>query len=155
MRIAVSLASALALSACQDRTIEDPLDPADELVATASTGSMFHLTDSDLTDLTSRADAGDADAAFRIAQHYSWGGGTGNDPASDEADRAAELRWLRRAVKLGHPYAGHNLRFAEADDACRRTMGLPDSSPERRAAHRLRQAADGVACDRPWKREVD
>jgi len=116
---------------------------------------MFHLTDSDLTDLTSRADAGDADAAFRMAQHYSLGGGTGENQDSDEIDRAAELKWLRRAVELGHPPARHNLSFAEADDACRRTTGMPDSSPERRAAHKLMQQTQGVACDRPWKREID
>lgn len=149
------LASVLVLAACEDRTIEDPLDPTDQLVATESTGSIFNLTDAELADLTSKAEAGDAEAAFRIAQFYSLGVGMGDDPASGGADRAAELKWLRRAVELGHPSAGHNLSFAEADDACRRTTGLPDSSPERRAAHRLMQKANGVACDRPWKREIE
>lgn len=156
MRNVIGLAAILMLTAaCQGpepsgaqpkpSSSEDPA-PAEDQIAEASTGTVFYLSDRERSQLESRANAGDGESANRLAQFYSLGGGASDDPATDEADRAAELKWLRRAAELGHDSARHNLKFVEADEACRRTVGLPDTSPDRVAANLLRQEVHGAAC---------
>ena len=148
----------LSLSACFVTLLIAAWEPTprqDEQVAEASTGTVFDLTPAEMMSLEQKALAGDADAAFRLSNFYTLAGGEGDPNVDEPHDKEQAIRWLRLADSLGHPDAGHNLKFLLADEACARTEGMPDTSAERKAAHRMKKATQGVACDRPWFRDME
>jgi len=136
---------AVSLAACE------PTANHEDEAALESTGTVYHLTREERTALEQKAIAGDADAAVRLAEFYEYSGGE----ADHNLDMEQAIRWLRLADSLGHPDAKHDLEWLLAAQACTRTTGMPDTSAERKAAHRMRKAAQGVACDRPWLREIE
>ena len=66
-----------------------------------STGSTYWLNELERSQLADKADLGDKDAAFRLAQYY----------AFLELDSEKERHWLERAARAGHIVAQHNLSF--------------------------------------------
>ncbi|WP_370234432.1 hypothetical protein [Brevundimonas sp.] len=139
----------LLLAACE------PAPYQDEQVAEASTGTVFDLTPAEMMSLEQKALAGDAHAAFRLSNFYTLAGGEGDPNIDEPHDKEQAIRWLRLADSLGHPTARHNLEFLLADEACASTEGMPDTSVERKAAHRMKKATQGVACDGAWLREIE
>lgn len=94
---------AIALTACAAHPANFPPPPevpdivVDDPVC-ACCGGL--LSASELAEQMARAEAGDANAAFRVAWHYA--------SAEDATQRA---HWRRRAAQLGHPVAQYNLWF--------------------------------------------
>jgi len=67
----------------------------------ASTASTYWLGDAEKYELSHKADKGDKDAAFRLAQYYSF----------VEFDGDKEQYWLERSASSGHAIAQYNLAF--------------------------------------------
>ena len=61
----------------------------------------FALTDAQRAELVTKAEAGDAEAAFRLSLYYTFA-------SSDDVQRT---RWLTAAAKAGHVVAQHNLAY--------------------------------------------
>ena len=61
----------------------------------------FALTDAQRAELVAKAEAGDAEAAFRLSLYYTFA-------SSDDVQRT---RWLTVAAKAGHVVAQHNLAY--------------------------------------------
>ncbi|MGH8039157.1 MAG: hypothetical protein ACREPD_15565 [Stenotrophomonas sp.] len=120
-----------------------------EDVGSATPGERQLLSDDQIKAEEAKANAGDADAATRLANHYQWAMGDG-----DRADL-----WLEKAVELGDHYAMLNLssklsaRQNEPD--CKRAERLlilvletkPDKKVEQDARHDLRLLREGVSGD--------
>ena len=68
------------------------------------------LCGSDLADLRSRAEQGDADAQFELGSMYYWGEGV-------PADNAESVRWYQLAAEQGHTRAQLILGLRSSDDA--------------------------------------
>ncbi|GGC20195.1 tetratricopeptide repeat protein [Pseudoduganella buxea] len=66
-----------------------------------STGSTYWLSKFERSQLTDKANRGDKDAAFRLAQYY----------AFSEFDNEKEQHWLERSARAGHTAAQYNLSF--------------------------------------------
>jgi len=85
--------------------------------------------ESDLAELQSQAERGDADAQLRLGLHYS--NAKGKAP-----DFALAVRWYLKAAEQNHPLAQFNLAVM-----CARGQGMqPD---EAAAANWMRRAAEG------------
>jgi TPR repeat protein len=67
----------------------------------ASTASTYWLSGAEKSTLLDKSNKGDKDAAFRLAQYYSF----------IEFDSAKEQYWLERAATAGHAVAQYNLAF--------------------------------------------
>ncbi|OBU64196.1 hypothetical protein A9K58_17815 [Stenotrophomonas maltophilia] len=81
-----------------------PERPVVELDGSIATDSGAELDDKQLLALTGRADAGDAEAAFRISRHFESKGTAGSSHM-----------WLVYAAALGHPIAQYNVFFMLRD----------------------------------------
>lgn len=81
-----------------------PDRPKVELDGPIATDSGAELDDKQLRMLVRRADAGDADAAFRLSRHFEGKGVAGNSHM-----------WLVYAAALGHPIAQYNVFFMLRD----------------------------------------
>lgn len=81
-----------------------PERPVVELDGSIATDSGAELDDKQLLALTGRADAGDAEAAFRISRHFEGRGTAGSSHM-----------WLVYAAALGHPIAQYNVFFMLKD----------------------------------------
>lgn len=93
----LTIAVSLLLSACS----EPPRSLSDQPATEGNTGTAFVLSRSDKAENEALALAGDADAAFRLAQHYGMAGGDSglaNDPENDVENK----RWLKVAIENGH-----------------------------------------------------
>jgi len=88
-----------------------------------SSGKIYGLDEAQRTELARKAEAGDAEAAFRLAQHYTF----------SQSDADQRLRWLSVAARLGHRTAQHNL----ASDLSR------DGKDLTQAAHWAAEAGKG------------
>jgi hypothetical protein len=66
-----------------------------------SSARSFALTDTQRAELAAKAEAGDAEAAFRLSLYYTFS-------SSDDVQRT---RWLTVAAKAGHVVAQHNLAY--------------------------------------------
>ncbi|WP_286068381.1 hypothetical protein [Stenotrophomonas sp. 57] len=77
-----------------------PDTPKVELDGPIATDSGVELDNKQLRTLVGRADAGDADAAFRLSRHFEGKGVAGNSHM-----------WLAYAAALGHPVAQYNMFF--------------------------------------------
>jgi TPR repeat protein len=93
----LAIAASLLLSACSEQAYPLPDQPAEA----GDTGTVYVLTPSEKAEKEALALAGDADAAFRLAQHYGMAGGdTGR--AGDPKNAIGEDRWLKVAAANGH-----------------------------------------------------
>ncbi|WP_099545346.1 hypothetical protein [Stenotrophomonas maltophilia] len=81
-----------------------PDRPKVELDGSIATDGGAELDDKQLRTLVGRADAGDADAAFRLSRHFEGKGVAGNSHM-----------WLAYAAALGHPIAQYNVFFMLRD----------------------------------------
>ena len=66
-----------------------------------STASTYWLSEADKSNLSDKSDKGDKDAAFRLAQYYSFVDFNGDK----------EQYWLERSATAGHAVAQYNLAF--------------------------------------------
>ncbi|WP_418116947.1 hypothetical protein [Variovorax sp. 350MFTsu5.1] len=66
-----------------------------------SGAQSYALTDAQRAELITKAEAGDAEAAFRLSLYYTF-------TSSDDVQR---IRWLTIAAKAGHVVAQHNLAY--------------------------------------------
>jgi len=71
-----------------------------------SGGQIHALDDAQRSDLARKAEAGDAQAAFRLAQYYTF----------TQADKVQRTRWLAVAAKAGHATAQYNLASELSSD---------------------------------------
>lgn len=71
-----------------------------------SSGQIYGLGEPERAELAKKAEAGDAEAAFRLVQHYTF----------TQDDAAQRERWLLVAARLGHATAQHNLAVELARD---------------------------------------
>ncbi|QBL40926.1 hypothetical protein MG068_10535 [Stenotrophomonas sp. ASS1] len=81
-----------------------PDRPKVELDGSIATDGAAVLDDKQLRTLIGRADAGDAEAAFRISRHFEGKGMAGSSHM-----------WLVYAAALGHPIAQYNVFFMLRD----------------------------------------
>ena len=79
----------------------DKPDAAPASSSPISGAQSYALTDAQRADLAAKAEAGDADAAFRLSLYYTF-------VSSDDDQR---IRWLSIAAKGGHVVAQHNLAY--------------------------------------------
>ena len=107
-KLAVLLPLLLNLSvsyATENQTMDTP-DAAPASSSSSSSSPIsgaqsYSLTDVQRAELVTKAEAGDAEAAFRLSLYYTFA-------SSDEAQRT---RWLTVAAKAGHVVAQHNLAY--------------------------------------------
>lgn len=106
-KLAVLLPLLLNLSASY-ATENQAMDKPDAGPASSSSSSSpisgaqsYALTDAQRADLVTKAEAGDAEAAFRLSLYYTFS-------SSDDVQRT---RWLTVAAKAGHVVAQHNLAY--------------------------------------------
>jgi hypothetical protein len=72
-----------------------------------STASTFNLTKAEIDLFTTKANGGDSEAAFRLAQHYTFAG-----HSIEKTERKnKKMQWLEVAAKNRHPIAAYNLAF--------------------------------------------
>jgi TPR repeat protein len=71
-----------------------------------SGGQIHALDDAQRSDLARKAEAGDAQAAFRLSQYYTF----------THADKVQRTRWLAVAAKAGHATAQYNLASELSSD---------------------------------------
>lgn len=81
-----------------------PDRPIVELDGSIATDNGAELDDKQLLALIGRADAGDAEAAFRISRHF-----------EDNGTIENSHMWLVYAAALGHPIAQYNVFFMLRD----------------------------------------
>jgi len=86
--------------ATENQTMDKP-EAAPTSSSPISGAQSYALTDAQRADLAAKAEAGDAEAAFRLSLYYTFA-------SSDEAQRT---RWLTVAAKAGHVVAQHNLAY--------------------------------------------
>lgn len=109
----LAIAASLVLAACSEQPGSLPDLPAEA----GDTGTSFALTSSERAEKEALALGGDADAAFRLAQHYGMAGGdTGR--TGDPENAIEEDRWLRVAVARGHGPARLKLALNVVDEDC-------------------------------------
>jgi len=89
-------------------TENQAMDKPDAAPASSSSSSSpisgaqsYSLTDVQRAELVTKAEAGDAEAAFRLSLYYTF-------VSSDDVQRT---RWLTAAAKAGHVVAQHNLAY--------------------------------------------
>ena len=103
-KLAVLLPLLLNLSASyatQNQTMDTP-DAAPASSSSPISGAQsYALTDAQRAELITKAEAGDAEAAFRLSLYYTF-------TSSDDVQR---IRWLTIAAKAGHVVAQHNLAY--------------------------------------------
>ena len=79
-------------------------EPAEEKVDTPApstdSGVVFDLRPDERRALEASANAGDSEAAFRLAQYY--GISCGPDGRCDPEDHKQSRAWMQRAASLGH-----------------------------------------------------
>lgn len=104
-KLAVLLPLLLNLSvsyATENQAMDKPdAAPASSSSSPISGAQSYSLTDVQRAELVTKAEAGDAEAAFRLSLYYTFA-------SSDEAQRT---RWLTVAAKAGHVVAQHNLAY--------------------------------------------
>lgn len=131
-----------ALLVCSLATNCGPMPESDiEPSTDASSLTVFDLHPDEMERLSALATAGDADAAFRLANFYSMAGGEGDPNVNDAHDQAQERRWLKLAAQQGHRVAKRNLAFNLTKDDCpkaRRLMNEIAQSAE--SPNELREA---------------
>ena len=89
------------------------------------------LDDTQLDQLRQKAEKGDAEAAFRVALHFS------------SADNRQQHRtWLHRAAELGHPVAQYNIWFNLRDSKTCSDQLAALAWLERSAAQGFREAKE-------------
>ncbi|MET3396217.1 hypothetical protein ABIC33_006900 [Variovorax sp. 1140] len=87
--------------ATENQAMEKP-DAAPASSSSPISGARsFALTDTQRAELAAKAEAGDAEAAFRLSLYYTFA-------SSDDVQRT---RWLTVAAKAGHVVAQHNLAY--------------------------------------------
>jgi len=87
--------------ATENQTMDTP-DAAPASSSSPISGAQsYALTDAQRAELITKAESGDAEAAFRLSLYYTF-------TSSDEAQRT---RWLTVAAKAGHVVAQHNLAY--------------------------------------------
>ncbi|WP_432726113.1 tetratricopeptide repeat protein [Variovorax sp. W6] len=86
--------------ATENHAMDKP-DAAPTSSSPISGAQSYALTDAQRVDLAAKAEAGDAEAAFRLSLYYTF-------VSSDEDQR---IRWLSIAAKGGHVVAQHNLAY--------------------------------------------
>ena len=105
VKLAVLLPLLLNLSASyatQNQTMDTPdAAPASSSSSPISGAQSYALTDAQRAELITKAEAGDAEAAFRLSLYYTF-------TSSDDVQR---IRWLTIAAKAGHVVAQHNLAY--------------------------------------------
>jgi len=109
----LAIAASLLLCACS----EQPRPLPDQPVEAADTGTAYALTSSEKAEKEALALAGDADAAFRLAQHYGMAGGD-SGRTGDPENAIEEDRWLKGAVAGGHGPARLRLALNVVDEDC-------------------------------------
>jgi len=86
-------------------TENQAMDKPDAAPASSSSpisgAQSYSLTDAQRAELITKAEAGDAEAAFRLSLYYTF-------TSSDDVQR---IRWLTIAAKAGHVVAQHNLAY--------------------------------------------
>ena len=88
--------------ATQNQTMDTPdAAPASSSSSPISGAQSYALTDAQRAELITKAEAGDAEAAFRLSLYYTF-------TSSDDVQR---IRWLTIAAKAGHVVAQHNLAY--------------------------------------------
>jgi TPR repeat protein len=96
------LALALSISYATENTSMDNDTPASPSSGSPSSGAQsFALTDEQHAALAAKAETGDAEAAFRLSQHYGF----------LRQDYTQQRHWLSIAAKRGHAVAQHNLAY--------------------------------------------
>jgi len=103
-KLAVLLPLLLNLSvsyATENQTMDTP-DAAPASSSSPISGAQsYALTDAQRAELITKAESGDAEAAFRLSLYYTF-------TSSDDVQR---IRWLTIAAKAGHVVAQHNLAY--------------------------------------------
>lgn len=105
--------------------------------AAAPMNQGYVLTLAEQERLAKKAEAGDASAAFVLAEHFSVGTG----------DYEQYRKWLRRAADLGHPTAEYSLGYAlmkEGNLGEARVRLLNVTRGTRKGDEQLRQLAESV-----------
>lgn len=97
------LISALAFLGLASCAIEPTEEKADQPASSTDSGAEFDLRPEEREALEASANAGDAEAAFRLAQHH--GISCGPDGRCDSDDRRQSRAWMQRAAVLGHEAA--------------------------------------------------
>ena len=101
------LVPALALLGLVSCTGEPAEVKADRPASSSDSGVVFDLRPDERLALEASANAGDAEAAFRLAQYY--GISCGPDGRCDPDDRRQSRAWMQRAASLGHEVAASYL----------------------------------------------
>lgn len=91
----------LAVSYATENHAMDKPDAPSTSSSSISGAQSYALTDAQRADLVAKAEAGDAEAAFRLSLYYTF-------VSSDDDQR---IRWLSIAAKGGHVVAQHNLAY--------------------------------------------
>ena len=87
--------------ATENQTMDTP-DAAPASSSSPISGAQsYALTDAQRAELITKAESGDAEAAFRLSLYYTF-------TSSDDVQR---IRWLTIAAKAGHVVAQHNLAY--------------------------------------------
>ena len=87
--------------ATENQTMDTP-DAAPASSSSPISGAQsYALTDAQRAELITKAESGDAEAAFRLSLYYTFA-------SSDDVQRT---RWLTAAAKAGHVVAQHNLAY--------------------------------------------
>lgn len=139
----LSCLNAIAVSACS----QPPARETEVEVEGSNSGLVFDLDADELAHLISKAEQGDGDAAFRIANFYSISGG-GFQRANDPRIEAATEKWLRLAADNGHETAKFNLavhigrKDCEGAQAILRTL-IETASDEELRSHAISWLDEG------------
>ncbi|WP_313347346.1 hypothetical protein [Stenotrophomonas sp.] len=135
VRLIFGVGVVLGVASCSEQDVES-----------ATPGQRHRLNEDQIKHEETKANAGDAGAATRLANHYQWAVGDG-----DSADR-----WLEKAVDLGDHYAMINLSSKlsakQNEPDCKRAEKLlvlvletnPNRKAEQDARRDLRTLHDGV-----------
>lgn len=114
---------------------------ATEPAASTDTGVVFYVAPAEQAALERRANAGDAEASFRLAEFYGLSGGPDGRAGGDNSIH--ELHWLELAASQGHETAKFNLAAKLIHDGrdCARGVALMTAISKQSPSSKTRDSA--------------